>query len=210
MNFDGGIYVKVSVSSIEKEGVRMRKLSVVLLVLALSVVILAAGSKSVGDVKQPVMPQRPIGGKPGPAPEQLFMLKKTFFGFEQEFIGWIYQNLPDVELKTQVKDIRLINGELFITVDAADGEYMIYIPPVMIKPVKLTVKEGDKIEVKGKKMVLKQGVMVIPEKLGINGKIYDIKELKKKFERFLMFKKGVTKDKPALPERNRMRVPEKP
>jgi len=161
----------------------MRKFSIVLSILVLSAIMLAAGPANLGDVKQPVMPQRPIGGRPGPAPDQLLILKKTLFGYEEGFIGWIYKNLPDVEVRTQVKDIEVIGGEFFITVEATGEEYKIYIAPMLLNFLKMTVKQGDKIEVKGKKIVLKRGTMVIPERLRINGRDYNIKALLEQFKK---------------------------
>jgi len=188
----------------------MRKFQIVLVILALSAVIFAAGPKNFGDVKQPVMPQRPIGGRSGPSLEQPFMFKTPFFGFDSGFIKWIFTKLPDVEIKTQVKSIEIIDGELFITVEASNEEYEIYIPAVMVKFLKLTAKKGDKIAVKGKKIVLKQGIMVIPGRLKINGKDYNIKELMQKFEKLMILKKDFLMKQKNMPSNYPIKMPEKP
>jgi len=190
----------------------MRKLQIVLAILALSAIIFAAGPGSAGDVKQPIMPQRPIGGRSGPVSELPLVFSKSFYGFENGygFIRWIFMNLPDVELKSQVKGVEVLSGEVFITVEASNEEYKIYIPAVMVKVSRLTVRQGDKIAVKGKKLVLKKGVMLIPEKFVINGKEYNMKSLMQKFERFWISKENFMLNKPGAPVKPPIKAPKKP
>ena len=178
MNLDKILLVKYCVGpTSQREGIKMRKILIVSMIVLSGMMIFAAFQGNLGDMKQPAMPQRPIGGKPGPAIRPYYPM----FGPQQDFLLWIYKNLPDFEIETTIKDVEIVNGEVFVTVEATDETYMVFIPSALLRFFKLDLSQGDKIKVVGKKLVLKEEILIIPEKLNINGKKFDIKTLRQKY-----------------------------
>ncbi len=95
------------------------------------------------------------------------------------FIYYLFQSLEQVELEGKITGFGFLNGKLVVELEGEKGGY-VFFPFQLMREKNIMLKVNEDLKVIGRKLIVGEYSVVIPEKITYGGNEYDIVKLMKK------------------------------
>ncbi len=141
---------------------------------------------------RPPEPKRPTGNREDRRSARLEMMKRYVMKRledRRKFFKLVWDNLPSARISGKVLGIVNRDGRLFLKISSGSGEILVVFPASMISSKNIVLDENTIVQVSGRRLA-SNVVIIVPEKISINGKEFNVVKIFERENRLMEERRG--------------------